>query len=516
MATLRRAVAVVVSAVLALAAAPLAFGHAGERGFILLLPTELFQASGTMAVAASFLVVIWVHGATLRRVVESARWRLFPVPRRVPGSNAVASAALVALVVAGLVGSRDPLANPLPLSVWTLFWVGLTFVHAVFGNVWPHVNPWTAFARLARRVVGRRADDDSGVLPWPAVLGGWPAVALLLVFAWFELVFPAPRDPAILAYAVAGYSFLTVAGMVLFGDAAWARHVEIFSRFFRIVSWIAPLRTVPVEEGEHGLAPALSAGGPCGAASRGEDVLAPTAGARGPHGSASPGNHVLVVTLPGARLLGIGSLSAAGVVFVVVALATVSFDGLSRTFWWLSLLGENPLEHPGRTALVGRNTLGLIGAAAALLAAYAVSAVAGAWWSGAKAAPALRRFVVSIVPIAFGYHFAHYLPSFLVDAQYALKAFADPFALGWNLLGMREFHVTASFLTHHASVEAIWYTQVGVIVAAHVAAVVALHGLADESREGRLAPILSEIPLTVLMIGYTVFGLWLLSTPVAA
>ena len=536
MATLRRAVAVVVSVVLALAAAPLAFGHAGERGFILLLPTGLFQAAGTMAVAASFLVVIWVHGATLRRAVESARWRLFPVPRRVPGSNAVASAALVVLVVAGLAGSRDPLANPLPLSVWTLLWVGLTFVHAVLGNVWPHVNPWTALARLTRRVLGRRTDDDSALLPWPDALGGWPAVVLLLVFAWFELVFPAPRDPAILAYAVAGYSVFTVTGMVLFGDATWTHHVEIFSRFFRIVSWVAPLRTVPDDEGNHVLAATLRARGTHGAASPGDHVLAAplrargthgaaspgdralaaTLRARGTHGAASPGDRALTLTLPGARLLGIGSLSAAGVVFVVVALATVSFDGLSRTFWWLHLLGENPLEHPGRTVLVGRNTLGLIGAAAALLAAYAVSAAAGAWWSGAKAAPALRRFVVSIVPIAFGYHFAHYLPSFLVDVQYALKALSDPFALDWNLLGMREFHVTASFLTHHASVEAIWYAQVGVIVAAHVAAVVALHGLAGESREGRLAPILSEIPLTVLMIGYTVFGLWLLSTPVAA
>ena len=505
-----------VLAVLTLLAAPPAFGHAGERGFILLLPTGLFQAAGTIAVAVSFLVVIRFRGAALRRAVEAARWRLFRVPRRVPGSNAVASAALVALVAAGLAGSRDPLANPLPLSVWTLLWVGLTFVHAVLGNVWPHVNPWTAFARAVRRVLGRRADDDSGLLSWPDALGGWPAVALLLVFAWFELVFPAPRDPAILAYAVAGYSLFTVAGMVLFGNTAWTRHVEIFSRFFRIVSWIAPLRTVSDEDGEHTPALTPGAGVEPGAARPANPVLAPTAGAGGALGAASPVRPVLVVTLPGARLLGIGSLPAAGVVFVVVALATVSFDGLSRTFWWLGLLGENPLEHPGRTALVGRNTLGLLGAAAALLAAYAVSAVAGAWWSGAKAAPALRRFVVSIVPIAFGYHFAHYLPSFLVDAQYALKALSDPLALGWNLLGMRELHVTASFLTHHASVEAIWYAQVGVIVAAHVAAVVALHGLVGESREGRLASILSEIPLTVLMIGYTVFGLWLLSTPVAA
>ena len=521
--------AVAVLALIALALASPAFGHAGERGFILLLPTGLFQTAGTIAVAVSFLVVIRFRAETLRSAVESARWRLFPVPRRIPGSNAVASVVLLGLIVAGLAGSRDPLANPLPLSVWTLLWVGLTFAHAVLGDVWPLVNPWTTLARLVRRAVrGRRGDrgsrrdhqddrggrdvrggracrdaraardadaqddldsrdtrndrdarsgdDADGLLPWPEALGGWPAVVLLLLFAWFELVFPAPRDPAILAFAAAGYSVFTVAGMVLFGDEAWGRHVEIFSRFFRIVSWLAPLRIV-VEEG---------------------------------------GGRRLALTFPGPRLLEVGSLPAAGVVFVVVALATVSFDGLSRTFWWLDLAGENPLEHPGRTALVGRNTLGLLGAAAALLAAFAITAAAGAWWSGARPAPALRRFVVSIVPIAFGYHFAHYLPSFLVDAQYALKALSDPLARGWNLLGTRDLHVTASFLTHHASVEIIWYAQAGAIVAAHVAAVVVLHALAGESRRGRLAPIFSELPLTVLMIGYTLFGLWLLSTPVAA
>ena len=441
----------------------------------MLLPTGLFQAAGTIAVAVSFLVVMWIRAAALRRTIESARRPLFLLPRGLRGSNAAASAALVGLVVAGLAGSRDPLANPLPLSVWTLLWVGLTFAHAAFGYVWPLVNPWTALAGLVRRILGLRSGDDAGVLAWPEALGAWPAAILLLVFAWFELVFPAPRDPAILAYAVAGYSIATVTGMVLFGDRAWMRHVEIFSRFFRIVSWLAPLRSV--EE-------------------RGVPRLA--------------------VTWPGARLLGVEALSAAGVVFVVVALATVSFDGLSRTFWWLDLVGENPLEHPGRTALVARNTLGLVGAVAALLTAYAITAAAGAWWSGSRPAPALRRFVVSIVPIAFGYHFAHYLPSFLVDAQHAVKALSDPLDRGWNLLGASDLHVTSSFLTHHASVELIWYAQTAAIVAAHVAAVVVLHGLTSETRDGRLAPILSELPLTVLMIGYTLFGLWLLSTPVAA
>ena len=474
-ARLKRFAAAIGLGTLAAVAAPAALAHAGERGFILLLPTGLFQAGGTIAVAVSFLVVIWIRASPLRRTFERARRVLFPVPRSYFGWNVAASAVLVVLVAAGLEGSRDPLANPLPLSVWTLMWVGLTFAHAVLGYLWPIVNPWTAFAHLLRRVLDRTGGDDAGVLDWPEALGAWPSVAVLLLFAWFELVHPAPQDPAILAFAVAGYSIFTVTGMVLFGNETWERNVEIFSRFFRIVSWIAPLRTV--EEG---------------------------------------GTRRLAATMPGARLLGVDSLPAAGVVFVVVALATVSFDGLSRTFWWLDLVGENPLEHPGRTALVARNTLGLVGAAAALLAAYAITAAAGARWSGSSAAAALRRFVVSIVPIAFGYHFAHYLPSFLVDAQYALKALSDPLDLGWNLLGTRDLHVTASFLTHHASVELIWYAQTAAIVAAHVAAVVVLHALAGEPREGRMAAVRGELPLTVLMIGYTLFGLWLLSTPVAA
>ena len=459
---------------LLLAAAPAAFAHAGERGFVMLLPTGLFQAGGTAAVAVSFLAVAWLRAASLLRGMESVQWRCFPVPRRLRGTNAAAATLLVVLIAAGFAGSRDPLANPLPLTVWTLVWVGLTFAHAVFGYLWPHLDPWRPFASLARLAVFG-SDEAPPPLSWPRRLSRWPAVALLLLLAWFELVYPAPRDPAVLAMAVAGYSVLTVTGMVLFGEGAWTRNVEVFSCFFRMVSGLAPIR------------------------------VADENGARR-----------LVLAFPGSRLPGSDALPAAGVVFVVIALATVSFDGLSRTFWWLDLGGFNPLEHPGRSALVGWNTLGLAAAAACLLAAFAICTLAGARWSGTPPAPALRRFVVSIVPIAFGYHFAHYLPSFLVDAQYALKALSDPMGEGWNLLGARELHVTASFLTHHASVVAIWYAQVAAIVAAHVIAVVVLHALTAGTASGRRAQVLSQLPLTVLMIAYTLFGLWLLSTPVAA
>ena len=34
-------------------------------------------------------------------------------------------------------------------------------------------------------------------------------------------------------------------------------------------------------------------------------------------------------------------------VFVSLALAALTFDGLAETFWWQALIGENPLEPTG-------------------------------------------------------------------------------------------------------------------------------------------------------------------------
>jgi hypothetical protein len=194
----------------------------------------------------------------------------------------------------------------------------------------------------------------------------------------------------------------------------------------------------------------------------------------------------------------------------------VTFDGLSRTFAWLGLLGENPLVHPGRTALMAPNSLGLLGLFLALMLAY-VAAV--------RPVPPLARvrfprdrlvtlFALPLVPIACGYHFAHYLPVFLVDVQYAIRAASDPFSRGWDLLGTRDLAVVTSFLSDPSRVYAIWHSQVAIIVVAHVAGVLIAHALALHLA-GRGRAAVSQLPMLVLMIGYTTLGLWLLSTPVA-
>ncbi len=438
--------------------------HTGQRAFVLLLPTREYIVGGALVVALSFVLLAvlparWPRGAARPRPT-GVRWRdLGAWPGR------IVLAVLAVLVAAGFAGPRDPLANPLPTLLWSWWWIGLTFAHALLGNLWSVLSPFPALHRLAS--VGRR---PRALLSYPRALGCWPAVGLFAAFAWFELVYPAPQDPARLAVAVLSYAGITLAGMVLFGPRTWLRHGEAFQVFFTLVSWLAPIGH---------------------------------AGAR------------LAWHWPGARLLRRRPLSASGAAFVLMALATVSFDGFSRSFTWLGLLGENPLEYPGRSALVVPATLGLAAAFAVFVLACAAASAAGNALAGRPPGQGYGSFVLSLVPIAFGYHFAHYLPAFLVDAQYALRAVSDPFGRGWDLFSTADFAVTTSLLTHHASVALLWQVQTAAIVVAHLCAVVVAHARYLREAPGDTRRLAMQLPAMALMIGYTVFGLWLLSTPTA-
>ena len=93
---------------------------------------------------------------------------------------------LAMLVAAGFLGSRDPLSNPLPLTVWTLLWVGLTLVQGLFGNLWAWINPWygpwRAVLALARPLAGGPAADRAAGMARP-LAGGSALLRLRLVRA---------------------------------------------------------------------------------------------------------------------------------------------------------------------------------------------------------------------------------------------------------------------------------------------------------------------------------------------
>ena len=61
----------------------------------------------------------------------------------------------------------------------------------------------------------------------------------------------------------------------------------------------------------------------------------------------------------------------------------------------------------------------------------------------------------------------------------------------------------------------IWNAQAAAIVGGHILAVLAAQCWRSGCMTRSAAASLSQFPLVVLMIAYTVFGLWLLSTPTA-
>ena len=451
-----------------------AWSHASERGHVLLLPTGHYLAGGALAVIASFAVMAFVDPSPLQRL-EGGKVATAPfLPRVRMATSLLSWLALALLLAAGLSGSRDPLSNPLPLMFWTVFWIGLVLVQGVAGNAWYWLDPWYGPVRIARRLAGRTG--EGAVLSCPAWLGYWPAVAGFAGFAWFELVYDAPEDPARLAVVLGLYWLATFAMMLLFGHRDWSRKGEFLTVFLTMVGRIGAIY----------------------AESRGAD------------------EHARIgLSWPGARLPHQAPLPPSGTVFLILALASVSFDGLMRSFFWLGLAGVNPLEFPGRSAVVWQNTAGLAAMAVLLGGGFLVAVLVGERLAGRSGPvwPAAGALVWSLMPIALAYHFSHYLTALLINGQYALAAISDPLADGWNLFGTAGLHVSAGLVLGAESAWILWNLQAGAIVAGHVMAVLAAHAIAGRLHGSARRSVISQAPLAALMVGYTVFGLWLMSTP---
>lgn len=436
------------------------FAHASGRGFIMMLPVGYVIFGGALAVLISFVAL-----SLLPR-----RGRPVPQPASDPRygrwASLVSLVVFLALIVMGLVGPHDPAENLLPLGVWTLWWVVIVLLHPLFGDIWASINPFTGLHALLSGAWG--GSPKPPPLAYPAWVSYWPSLLIFFAFAWFQLVYPAPEDADVLAAAVAAYLVVGFAGVMLFGPRAWLTRADPFAVF------------------QH----QLGAAAPIGAG-----------GAR----------------LPGAGLLALSPLPLSGILFILLTLSTISFDGFSQTFVWLSFIGINPLEFPGRTAVEGANTLGLLFCFLALALGFLVSVWVGWVWSGRSVnLPALcGRLVYSLIPISIAYHFAHYLSYALVELQYLAMALNDPFATGADLFGLGHYHVTASFQNTAAGTRTIFAVQTLAIVAGHIIGVAVARAMVAETGLTGRQMVKLELPLAICMVLYTAFGLWLLGAPVA-
>jgi hypothetical protein len=134
-----------------------------------------------------------------------------------------------------------------------------------------------------------------------------------------------------------------------------------------------------------------------------------------------------------------------------------------------------------------------------------VAAQVSARLAGVPARGLAGRFAPSLVPIAAGYLVAHYWSLWVYEGQNALIRLSDPLGTGADLLGTG--HLTPNAALIQPTLVAT--IQVVAIVTGHVLGVVLAHERAVTLFDRRVA-VLGQLPLLVLMVGYTCGGLYLL------
>lgn len=444
-----------------------ASAHAFAQRYDLPLPLWYYVVGAGAAVALSFVVAIIAGSES-----KPARFLAIPLPQRIVdgtqralGTFAIAS--FILLLAAGLFGSRqDWDSNLLPVSVWVIWWVGLTFFSALFGGVWPLIDPW--------RAVAHSLPFGQARFDWPRCISAWPAVLLFLGFIWCELVWTENAVPDKLVMLILGYSIFTWTGMVIFGVEPWRSNADPFARFFGLFARFAPL-----------------------------DVK----------------NGRLILRWFGAGLRPERTPLTAEAAFVIVVLAAVSFDGISETPFWADTVGFSMriLYDAGIVALLGYTaaeslvkTLGLLATPVLFgIIYFAVCAIVG-HIAGETAGHTARRYVLSLAPIAIGYHLSHYFSYLLIQGQAVLPLLSDPLDFGWDLFGTRDYRLDIGIV----DMRFVWLFAIFAIVAGHIAAVWLAHSEALREATDHRTAIRSQVPMLVLMVAYTMLSLWILSQPI--
>ena len=442
-----------------------AFAHASNQAFVPLLPTGFYTAAGVAAVAVTVLLLAIPNIAKL--FSTNATITLFDT-KGYDGhiyTSLLSALFWVFLVIVGFHGSHDPLVNPLPLFVWTVWWVAFVTLSAVIGNFWHWLNPWSGLYAL---VVG--SANYKPPLTLPVSLGSWPAIIIFIAFAIFMLASISPEDPEELAYFVSLYLAFTFLGMVLFGKNEWYGRAECFTM---IIRYFSALSIVGIHDNK------------------------------------------VKIGLPRWKLQTQQKQTTTAGLFVLTVFAVSSFDGLNETFWWLDFLDINPLEFPGRSTIFWETTAGIL-----ITPLILISLFCGCVYSGLAMIGETKRFkeaffvlAIAIVPIAVGYHLAHYLASFLVNIQYSLAAATDPWTTGADFLNLGTFYVTTGFFNTLESSRIIFLTQVTAVVTGHILSIIVAHAAAYSLFKNNKLATISQIPLATFMIAYTLFGLWLLAAP---
>jgi hypothetical protein len=459
----------------ALAFPDVASAHALVGRKDLPVPAWLFAWGASLVLIVSFalLTVAWT-----KTRLQREEWR--PVPRRL--SRAVLNPAVevlcgligvglfVLVLYAGFRGISDPTQNFAIVFVFYTFWLGMVVLSVLLGDLFRAFNPWRALARLVsggfRLVAGQSAPAP---FAYPDRLGRWPAVLGVLLFVWLELIAGAgvSQSPNDIAEATVIYSVITFACMALFGVEEWIERGETFNAYFGM---FARLGSFEARRGELGVRKFLSGA---------------------PQWPAVPGAAALVLA----------------------SIALTSFDGSQEGAlagaieWTFERLSDLGLSLPDSFRVADTLWLLIVLAGVCLL-----------YWLGVqgmhtvRGSPPvrelLRSFAHTLIPIALAYQVAHYFSAFLYQEQAQFTyILSDPLGRGSDLFGTAGGGINYGIVSSNA----VWYVQVAALVIGHVVALTLAHDRALAVYDNVRHASRSQYFMLAVMVGFTCFGLFLLS-----
>ncbi|HTB49894.1 MAG TPA: fenitrothion hydrolase [Solirubrobacteraceae bacterium] len=435
------------------------------------IPVWLFSWTAAIVLVVSFVALstLW----TAPQLQTEHRKRLFAMPAVLARLASLIGLALFALVLySGFDGAQVWSVNFAPTFIYVIFWVGFPVASVVFGDIFRAFSPWRSCAR-AIRWIGRRIAPKAftrAPLRYPERLGMWPAVAVIVGFAWMELVyiFPDRDQPSTLAALSLAYFVTMLAGMALFGIEDWGERADGFGAYFNLLSRMSALC-----QDEHGVVCARR----------------PLSG------------------LPDIQV-------RAGTIGLICAvIGTTTFDGFSNGGIWRT--NESSLQ--SLVADLGFNQTPALELTYSVGLVLCVLLVAGIYRLGIVGVHSVstrfemhelsRTFAHTLVPIGFAYVLAHYFSLLIWQGQAIGYLASDPLGNGANYLGTSSYQIDYTIISYAA----IWYVQVAALIAGHVGGLILAHDRALAIYPNQEQAIRSQYWMLAVMVAFTSFGLWLLS-----
>lgn len=444
--------------------------HAFGKRYDLPGPLWLYVVGGAVVVFVSFLLVLPTRvrapaqGPALRDGIA--------LRAAAPVRMALAWLLFIALAVGGWIGSQALAENILATAFWLLVWIVVPISCGLIGDWTRPVNPFAAVARLCDRDSARRALLGSERrVDWPRRAGYWPATVLFFIVASGELIYNGTATlPAVTATAIVAYMALNAVAGVLVGSEIWLERGELFS------------------------------------------VLWSTWGRLGWWRFGAPGRRGFL-----GGLIAPFEVSTSRITFVLLLLVSVSFDGVLATPGWKQLVTKLPdALLPGTSLYLVFETLAflLLVAFAWLLFGGFAAAVRAAGRINASSLQVLAGLMRSLLPISFGYLVAHNADYIAINGQLLIPILGNPFGMNGVHLLPAPFNDSYEVNPNILPSSVLWYGEVVLIIAVHVAAVFLAHQYLGRTLRAQSDARRAEWPWIIVMVGYTMTSLWLLAQPV--